>query len=129
MLDICQQSKVTVSGLGFVDGTSVLAHKKSTAETCQQLDDVHKKLMECAKRHGAKFAQEKYELMHMTCLPKHHNMTRTLMIEGSQIEVKTDIKVLGVQVNSKLKWSLHINRVKMKIAKQFKALTMLKKCT
>lgn len=129
MLDICQQSKVTVSGLGFVDDTSVLAHRSSTAEIYQQLDFMHKKFMECAKRHGAKFAPEKYELMHMTRLSKHHDMTCTLMVERSQIEVKTDIKVLRVQVDSKLKWGPHINRVKMKIAKQSKALTMLKTST
>lgn len=86
MLDICQQSKVTVND------TSVLAHRKSKAETCKPLDDVHKKLMEWAKRDGA---SEKYEFIHMTHLPKHCDITCTLTVE-----VKTDIKVLSVQVDS-----------------------------
>ena len=90
---------------------------------------MHRQLMDCAKRHAARFAPHKYELLHMTRLPQHHDMTRTLTVERSQIKIKTDIKVLGMQVNSKLRWGPHINKIKMKIAQQSKALTMLKTST
>ena len=76
-----------------------------------------------------RFVSQKYKLMHMTRFFQHYNMTCTLTVERSLIKVKTDIKILDMQVNSKLKQGSHINKIKMKIAQQLKAFTMLKTST
>lgn len=129
LLDICARSGSSISGLGFVDDTTVITHGSTTDETCANLDGIHRELVQCAKAHGVTFAPKKYELMHMTRTPRNHNMKRTLTVEGAEIKPSTDIRILGVQVDSKLKWGAHINKIQEKMVSQTRALTLLKAST
>jgi len=117
ILDICERSGASISGLAFVNDTTVLAYEDSTAETCRILDKVYKKLVKYIRTHGMKFSPKKYELMHIIRLSYYHDLTCIVTVKGSDIEVYKDIRVLGVQVDNKFKWGLYINKIKMKIAK------------
>ncbi|KAF2177576.1 hypothetical protein K469DRAFT_529512, partial [Zopfia rhizophila CBS 207.26] len=51
---------------GFVDDTNLVSWGNSAAENCQRLTAAHDRCIAWAKRHGATFAPEKYQLMHFT---------------------------------------------------------------
>ena len=71
-----------------------------------------------------KFAPKKYELIHFTRRRTKFNLQAGVKIEGME-EIKRpskDIRILGVQVDSKLQWSAHQKRIQKKAATQIGAL-------
>lgn len=86
-LDIYQQSKVTVSGLGFIDDTSVLClYGNSTAENMPAAGLCAQEILwDVPKDNGAKFAPEKSEPKHMTRLRRYHDISNSRRItNGSE---------------------------------------------
>jgi hypothetical protein len=55
-----------VYNIGFADDVNILAIGKTTKETCEKLERVHHICIDWAERHGAKFAPEKYKVIHLT---------------------------------------------------------------
>jgi hypothetical protein len=47
-------------GIGFVDDTNLITYGPIAAENCRTLEKAHNTCIEWARRHGARFAQEKY---------------------------------------------------------------------
>ena len=123
LLDICERPGTNTSALGFVDDINVLAYGKSTEENCKTLEEIHKKCEKWATRHGSVFAPKKYELIHLSRNPKKFNMSTITRIENSIIEPKTDIRILGLRIDTKLKWGPHVRKIQEKLTKQSKALT------
>src|SRR6266536_3108620 len=78
--------------------------------------------MDWAVRHGATFAQKKYELIHLTRHPKRFNMAASLRLEQCNVDPKTQIRVLGIELDTKLRWGPHVRKVQQKIIKQSMAL-------
>jgi hypothetical protein len=71
-----------------------------------------------------KFAPKKYELIHFTRSRTKFNLQAGVKIEGME-EIKRpskDIRILGVQVDSKLQWLVHQKRIQKKAATQIRAL-------
>ena len=66
LLECCTNPLRGVGCLGFVDDVTLIAWGSSTEDNCKQLTDAHSQCDWWAKRHGAQFAPEKYELMHFT---------------------------------------------------------------
>ena len=60
------------------------------------------------------FAPKKYHLIYFTKSYKKFNMKAIVNIHSFTEGPVSNLCVLGVQVNSKLKWGLHINIVKAK---------------
>ena len=129
LLEICQRPGTNTSALGFVDDVNVLAYGKSTEENCRTLERIHRKCELWATRHGSVFAPDKYELIHLSRNPKKFNMTATIQIETNLIEPKTDIRVLGLQIDTKLKWGAHIRKTQEKMTSQSLALTKISAST
>ena len=107
----------------------MLAYGKSTEENCRTLERIHRKCELWATRHGSVFAPDKYELIHLSRNPKKFNMTATIQIETNLIEPKTDIRVLGLQIDTKLKWGAHIRKTQEKMTSQSLALTKISAST
>lgn len=103
LLDICNRSGTQSSGLGFVDDVNVLAFSTSTEENCRTLQNLHAECERWASKHGAVFAPKKYELIHLAPNPKKFNMAATVDILSQTLEPKPDIRILGVQIDSRLK--------------------------
>lgn len=103
-----------MSTIGFVDDINLLAYGRSTEQNCQTLSTAHNICMRWANTHGATFAPQKYELMHLSRTPRRFNMTATVDIQSNIIEPKPNIRVLGVQVDSKLRWGAHLARIEAK---------------
>src|SRR3979411_1675998 len=71
-----------------------------------------------------KFAPKKYELIHFTRYYIKFNLQARVKIEGME-EIKRpskDIRILGVQVDSKLQWSAYQKRIQKKATTQIGAL-------
>jgi hypothetical protein len=127
LLDICSQPAGRLSAIGFVDDVNILTYGDSTEENCRKLERVHVQCADWARKHGAAFALGKYELLHLTRLPWHFNiyMEAPVHIGQRTIEPKAAIRILGAQIDSKLSWRPHIQKVQEKMVKQTKALTKL----
>ena len=129
LLDICNRPGTKTSGLGFVDDINALAYGKSTQENCRTLERIHRECERWALRHGSLFAPTKYELIHLSRNPKKFDMTATINIENSLIKPKADIRILGLQIDTKLKWGAHIRKTQEKMVKQSMALTKISTST
>ena len=64
LLKELQDPETGTLGFGFVDDTSLVAWGGSAAENCRKLTYIHDKCIAWAKRFGAKFAPDKYQLIH-----------------------------------------------------------------
>ena len=123
LLEICDRPGKNTSAIGFVDDANILAYGKSTEENCKTLKAIHRQCETWASRHGSVFAPTKYELIHLSRNPKRFNMTASINIASTEIEPKTDIRVLGLQIDTKLKWGPHVRKTQEKMVKQSMALT------
>ena len=56
-------------------------------------------------------------------------MTASINITSTEIEPKTDIRVLGLQIDTKLKWEPHVRKTQEKMVKQSMALTKISTST
>ena len=53
-------------GFGFVDDTNIIAWGVSAEDNCRRLNAAHSQCEDWAEEHGAKFAPDKYQLIHFT---------------------------------------------------------------
>src|SRR5437667_3564891 len=93
-------------------------------ENCQHLTEAHDRCRAWVKYHGASFAPEKYQLMHFTRC-RHHdsaNLASTVQIAGHEATLqKTSMRVLGVWVDPRLRWTHHIQQAAQKGKAAFEA--------
>jgi exonuclease III len=111
LLDATNNEELRVSAVGFVDDVNILTYGRSTERNCETLSEIHRNCMQWAETHGAKFAPEKYEVLHLTRARNKFNLKATPVLEGIQINAKTHIRLLGVQIDTKLKWGPHMRAV------------------
>ena len=111
LLDICENDGLKTTGIGFVDDANLIAFGRDTDATCKSLEKVHDKIMVWADKYGAVFAPQKYELIHFTRKRMAVDVTRGIRIGSVEKGPSPDIRVLGIQVDSKLKWSAHTKNV------------------
>jgi hypothetical protein len=114
LLDTTHNEDKRVSAVGFVDDVNILTYGSSTERNCKILSEIHRNCAKWAETHGAKFAPEKYEVLHLTRARKKFNLEATPTLEGVQINAKTCIRLLGVQIDRKLKWGPHMRSVSEK---------------
>lgn len=124
LLEICDRPGINASSLGFVDDANMLAYGKSTEENCSILESIYKKCERWATRRGAVFAPHKYELIHLS-RSSRFNMTATVTINTQVTEPKPNIRVLGPEIDTKLKWNAHIQKIQRKMVSQSMALTKI----
>lgn len=98
-------------GFGFIDDTNIIAWGPSEEHNCRRLNAVHRECEEWATNHGARFAPEKYQLIHFTKSrrPAGDPQATSIHIAGQEIRPEQKaIKVLGVWLDPKLTWKEHI---------------------
>ena len=110
-----------LSGIGFADDINLLAYSESTEANCRKLERVHEKLLQWAQKHGMKFAPMKYELIHFT-RSKRFNPKASIHLGGIEKAPKAEVRILGIWVDPKLKWSAHWSKVQKKASTQIGAL-------
>ena len=117
------------SAIGFVDDTNILTFSRSTEANCRTLERAHETCVDWARTHGATFAPEKYQLIHFTPKLKKFNMKATVRIPGYDGGPSPVVRMLGVHLDSRLKWGPHVRLTATKAAAQMSAVTRLTQST
>lgn len=86
---------------------------------------MHETCVEWARTHGATFAPAKYELIHLSRKPGRFDMTAGLRIGNTSINPKADVRILEVQLDTKLHWGAHLREIEGKNATQMLAMNRL----
>lgn len=114
LLDICSSITPGLSANGFIDDTSLLAIGPSTEKNCLNLAKAHKGCLEWAETHGAIFALSKYQLLHLTCQKNFYLSLQIELLSSESIKPSTIGRLLGVTLDSKLRWENHVESAKTK---------------
>ena len=125
LVRICNGIGLRSSALGFVDDINVLAWGESTECNCAALARIHHWCQEWARKHGVAFAPTKYELIHLTRHPKKFNLGAAISLGATEVSPKAHVRILGVEIDSKLRWGPHVQKVRAKIEQQTSALTRI----
>ena len=126
LIRTCNQPSLGTHSLGFMDDLNILAYSASTEQNCARLSWVHEKCQSWALRHGITFAPHKYELIHFTTARKKHNLQASVRLDSIEKEPTRSVRVLGVWLDPKLKWSAH---AKIAHQKGIAAIAALKRVT
>jgi Reverse transcriptase (RNA-dependent DNA polymerase)/Endonuclease-reverse transcriptase len=112
---------------GFVDDTNIVAWGDTAQDNCRRLQDAHDKCISWARRHGASFAPDKYQLIHFTKRRRDpvRDITSTVRIASHEIQPQKFLRVLGVWVDPKMDWKEHITRATRKGNAAYEAMTRL----
>jgi hypothetical protein len=103
LVEICDKMGVTAISIGFVNDINILTYGKTTERNYQILSGVHAECERWARKHGAIFALKKYELMHLTRTLRKFNIAVNITVESRTITFKEHIRILGIQINTKLR--------------------------
>jgi hypothetical protein len=122
---MCDKFEINTRFLKYADDVNILIYDKSTNENCRNLKQVHKFCERWAIRHEFLFVSIKYELIHFIKNSKKFDMIITIKIESSTIQFKIDIRVLKIQIDTRLKWNSHVQKVQKKMIKQFMIFTKM----
>ena len=121
LLEAVHQPELPVLPLGFADDVNLLSYGTSTAATCANLELAHKQCLEWARTHGMRFAISKYTLMHLT-RRKGFDMQAPVRLQGTMVQPDQVVRILGLQVDSKLRWKAQGQAVQRKMDTQMLAL-------
>ena len=125
LIEECTRAKLPIQVGGFVDDIYLLIYSKSTETNCRQLEQVYQIYQYWARTHRASFAPQKYELVYLTRKPKRFNIIETVKLGISEIDPKASIRILGLHVDSKLRWGLYITQIKARATAQARAIKCL----
>ena len=113
----------STSAVGFVDDTNILTFGRSTEANCRTLERANELCIDWARTHGATFAPDKYQLIHFTPKLRKFNMKATIQIPGFQDGPSPVVRILGVHLDSRLKWGPHVRSTATKAMAQMSAVT------
>ncbi len=107
--------KMSLSLHFSTNNINILIYKEFMKCNCRILSEIYNKCKQWSKMHNIKFLMTKHELIHFTRTFKWFNMKVDVKLTRYQINLKSNIRVLKVQLNFKLKWVIHIYHVKAKL--------------
>ena len=110
---------------GFIDDIHLLAYSKSIERNCQILEKAHRKCARQAAIYNVTFAPAKYNLVYLTRKPKKINLIATVRLGIVSIQLDLVIRVLGLQVDTKMRQGLYLVKTKAKIVNQKRALACI----
>jgi hypothetical protein len=127
--DLLEQFKEVsgdVLGFGFVDDTTLITWGDSARSNCQRLTIAHDKCVEWARRFGAKFAPDKYQIIHFTRKKKvTEDLKSTITIQEHAAELVSSLRVLGVWLDPTLSWADHISKAVTKGISAFESMARI----
>lgn len=123
LVDTCNHFHQRISAIGFVDDVNIIAWGHSARSNNILLKRVHDRCLEWADRHGAKFAPEKYELIHLS--RRRVPLDATLRLGTVVIQPSPSVRVLGLHLDSRLNWTAHRQALTRKLSTQCLALHRL----
>jgi hypothetical protein len=121
LLEALDRAGLPITPVGFADDINILAYGPTTSHNCRNLQASHDICLEWARKHGMRFALAKYTLTHFAKSCKF-DMNAPVTLGETVVSLEPSVKVLGVILDSKLKWKDHEQAVKQKLATQMLAL-------
>lgn len=126
LLDICEDSNLRTSAIGYIDDISIIATSKSTEINCQNLARIHSRCQEWEHRHASKFNPAKYSLIHIPKRGTRQNIQCQIELPGSEpIRLQEQCRLLGMVIDSKLCWNQHIKHIQARATRSLGALSSL----
>ncbi len=104
LLEMCNKFETNTKFFEYVDDVNILIYEKNIDENFRNLERMHKFCERWAIRHEFVFVSIKYELIHFIRNSKKFDMTITIKIDSNTIQSRIDIRVLDVQIDTRLKW-------------------------
>jgi ribonuclease HI len=126
LIDVCHTEDS--EAVGYIDDVSILAVGPSASRNCKTLKVIDRKAEEWARKHGSQFAPAKYELVHFTRDPKA-NSTHALRLPHATIKASPSCRYLGVQMDTKLRWDYHREKMEAGAITRLSALSALASST
>ena len=127
--DLIEACKTEVTeAVGYIDDASILAVGPSAQRNCKTLKAIHRTAEKWALQHGSQFAPAKYELVHFTRDPKA-NSTHPLRLPHATISASPSCRYLGIQMDSRLRWDHHREKVEAKATQRLSALSAIASST
>ncbi len=115
LLEVCDNIRLRTSFTNFIDDINILIYEKFMKHNCRVLNEIYDRCEQWLKTHNIKFLKIKHELIHFTRISKWFNMNINVKLMKHQIDSKSDIRVLRVQLNFKLKWVIYMHHVEAKL--------------
>jgi hypothetical protein len=125
LLEMCNKFETNTKFFEYVDDVNILIYEKNIDENCRNFERMHKLCERWAIRHEFVFVSIKYELIHFIKNSKKFDMTIIIKIDSNTIQSRIDIRVLDVQIDTRLKWDSHIRKIQEKMTKQIMIFTKL----
>jgi hypothetical protein len=126
LLQLFEKVSGDVLGFGFVDDTTLITWGDSAKGNCRRLTLAHDKCVAWAKRFGAKFAPDKYQVIHFTKKKRiTEDLKSTVTIQGHDAELVDSLRVLGVWLDPSLSWKDHISKAVSKGISAFESLARI----
>jgi hypothetical protein len=123
LLDALDKPQDRLHPLGYADDINLLTYGESIPNNCTRLEEAHSICLNWAKTHGMKFAEAKYTLIHFSNRHQSTTSQAPVTLPSATIYPSPSIRILGVEVDSKLRWTAHINKIKQRLVTQMLALT------
>jgi hypothetical protein len=86
---------------------------------------VHQICEDWARKHGAKFAPDKYSLIHFSRTRSRHNMQACIQIQGHETQPSPSIRLLGLWLDPKLSWGPHVQKIQARTRRNMESLNRL----
>ena len=94
---------------------------RTAAGNCANLEIAHEQCLNWARTHGMRFAPNKYTLTHLT-RRRRIDLHALVRLQGVVVELEPVVRILGLQLDSKLHWKAHEKAIKDKMSTQMLAL-------
>ena len=101
---------IKVLGLGYIDDIAYGTEGQTAKENITALKTIMKKAERWRKRHGARFEQSKYVLIHFT-RNKSSNTDTPITIDGTTIQPTNEARYLGVTFDKELRFQTHLDNI------------------
>ncbi len=115
LLKACYDIRLKTSFIDFVNDVNILIYKKFIKRNCKVLSEIYDRCKQWSKMYDIKFSKTKHKLIHFTRTSKWFNMNINVKLIKHQIDLKSNIRVLKVQLNFKLKWVTYMHYVEAKL--------------
>ncbi len=115
LLKACDDIRLRISFTDFIDNVNILTYKKFMKRNCRVLNEIYDRCEQWSKMYDIKFSKTKHELIHFMKTSKWFNMNVNVELIKHQINSKSDIRILRVQLNFKLRWVIHMHHVEAKL--------------
>ena len=115
LLKACDDIRLKTSFTDFINNINILIYEKFMKHNCKVLREIYDRCKQWSKTHDIKFLKTKHKLIHFTRTFKSFNMNINVKLIKHQIDLKSNIRVLRVQLNFKLRWVIYMHHVEVKL--------------